>query len=93
MNPNNLQVFSDSENYQPSLASHYNPQDNDMLTVSPLGQETESFRSNENGDNVTYATIIIRFIQLFFSIGHQIMFITIMLIVRKFLMILSKFIK
>ena len=53
MNPNNLQVFSDSENYQPSLASHYNPQDNDMLTVSPLGQET--VHSNENADHVIYA--------------------------------------
>src|SRR5579871_2874637 len=51
---NNPQVFSDSENHQPSLISHYNPQDNDTLTSSPLGQETENFRSNENTNQATH---------------------------------------
>ena len=56
MNPNNNpQVFSDSENYQPSPIFHYNPQDDDMLTSSPLGQETENFRSNEDSNHVIYA--------------------------------------
>ena len=49
MNPNNPH---DSENNQPSFI---NPQDNDMLTVSSLEQETGNFRSNENANHVICA--------------------------------------
>ena len=49
-NPTKPQVFSDSENNQPYLISHYVPQeDNGILTVSPPIQET---RLNENADHV-----------------------------------------
>ena len=55
MNPIN-QVFSDTENYQlsqPSLIPPCNPQDNDILNVSPPGQ---AVTSNENMYHVTYAS-------------------------------------
>src|SRR5581483_11494276 len=50
-NPNNPQVLPGPENY---LIFHYSPQDNDVLAVSLLGQETENFHPNENTNNVIY---------------------------------------